>query len=135
MLLEEHPQFFYSAKIMGIPITGPVVKKPHLTKHGKTINCNMTNYVPFVVPGLSTSSSASSSPASSSSSSQDSVVSTENPATERIGTVSEESRGNPSSGSAETENTNKNEDDEELRSELLEDVPEWLQDFQGESGG
>ena len=29
----------------------------------------------------------------------------------------------------DTENTNKNEDDKELRSELLQDVPEWLQDF------
>ena len=37
--------------------------------------------------------------------------------------------GNPSRGSAETEKTNKNEDDEELRSELLQDVPEWLQDL------
>ena len=43
--------------------------------------------------------------------------------------MSEESLGNPSRGSAETENTNKNEDDEELQSELLQDVPEWPQDF------
>ena len=43
--------------------------------------------------------------------------------------MQEESRGNPSRGSAETENTNKNEDDEELRSSLLQDVLEWLQDF------
>ena len=50
-------------------------------------------------------------------------------ATERSGSMSEESRGNPSRGSAETENTIINEDDEELRSELLQDVPEWLQDF------
>ena len=27
--------------------------------------------------------------------------------------------------------THKNEDDEELRSELMQDVPEWLQDFKG----
>ena len=45
--------------------------------------------------------------------------------------MSEESRGNPSRGSTETENTNKKEDDGELRSELLQDVPEWLQDFKG----
>ena len=57
------------------------------------------------------------------------MISTENPKTERSETVSEESRRNPSRGSAETENTNKNEDDEELRIELLQDVPEWLQDF------
>ena len=43
--------------------------------------------------------------------------------------MSEESRRNTLRGSAETKNTNKNEDDEELRSELLQDVPEWLQDF------
>ena len=73
--------------------------------------------------------STSFSPASSTSSSQDTLISTENPATERSETMSEESRGNPWRGSAEAENTNKNEDDEELRSELLQDVSEWLQDF------
>ena len=44
--------------------------------------------------------------------------------------MSEESRRNSLRGSAETGNTPKNEDDEELRSELLLQVPEWLQDFQ-----
>ena len=58
-------------------------QKPHLTKNGKNISCNRWNYVPFVVPGLSTSSSTSSSPASSTSSSQDTVISTEHPAAER----------------------------------------------------
>ena len=29
-------------------------QKPHLTKNGKRIDCNKSNYVPFVVPGLST---------------------------------------------------------------------------------
>ena len=53
---------------------------------------------------------------------------TENPATERSEIMSEESRGNPSRESAEDENTNENEDDEELRSELLQDVPEILVD-------
>ena len=57
------------------------------------------------------------------------MIGTKNPATERSEIVSEESRGKPSRGSAETENTIKNEDDEELRSELLQDVPELLQDF------
>ena len=104
-------------------------QKPHLTKNGKRINCNVANCVPFVVPGLSTSSSISSSPASSTSSSKDTANSMEKPATERSATMSEESRGNPSRRSAETENTNKSGDGEELRSELLQDVPEWLQDF------
>ena len=58
-------------------------------------------------------------------SSQDTVTSTENPATERSEMMRDESRGNPSRGSAKTENTNKNEDDEELRSELLQDVPDF----------
>ena len=40
-------------------------QKPRLTKNGKKNNRNMSNYVPFVVPGLSTSSSTSSSFASS----------------------------------------------------------------------
>ena len=47
--------------------------------------------------------------------------------------MSEESRGNPLHGSAQTENTNKSEDDEELRSEILQDAPDWLQDFKENS--
>ena len=58
-------------------------QKPHLTTNGKNINCNIANFVPFVDPGLSTSSSTSSSPASSTSSSQDTAISTTNPATEK----------------------------------------------------
>ena len=105
-------------------------QKPHLTQNGKRIYCKISNYVPFVVPGLSTSSSTTPTPSSSSSSLQDSVIRTENPAAERSEITSEESPRNASRGSAETENTNKNEDDEEeLRIELLQDVPEWLQDF------
>ena len=78
MLLEKLPQFFLSgrsARIMGILTTGPAVKKTHLTKHGKRIDCNVSNYVPFLVPGLSASSSSSTpSPISPSSSSQDSIL-------------------------------------------------------------
>ena len=110
-------------------------RKPHLTKkRGKNISCNKANNVPFVVPGLSMSSSTSSSPTSSTSSSQETVIGTENPATERSEIMSEESRGKPLRGSAETENTNRNEDDEELSSELLQDVPEWLLYFKREFG-
>ena len=35
-------------------------QKPHLIKNGIRIPCNMENFVPFVVPGLSTSASSSS---------------------------------------------------------------------------
>ena len=37
-------------------------QKPHLIKNGIRIICNTKNFVPIVVPGLSSSSSASSSP-------------------------------------------------------------------------
>ena len=40
-------------------INGP---KPHLIKNGIRIQCNTENFVPIVVPGLSTSSSSSSHP-------------------------------------------------------------------------
>ena len=42
----------------GIPTNGSMVKKPHLIKDGIRIICNTENFVPIVVPGLSSSSSA-----------------------------------------------------------------------------
>ena len=45
----------------GIPTNGSMVKKPHLIKDGIRIICNTENFVPIVVPGLSSSSSGSSS--------------------------------------------------------------------------
>ena len=41
--------------------SGPTVKKTHLIKDGIRIPCNTENFVPIVVPGLSSSSSGSSS--------------------------------------------------------------------------
>ena len=99
MLLEETPAVLSLGKLCedhGYAYHWTTGQKPHLTQNGKRINCKIANYVPFVVPGLSTSSSTSSSPASSTSSSQDTVISTENPATERSEILSELSRGNPS---------------------------------------
>ena len=46
-------------------------QKPHLTKKVHRIDCNISNYVPFMVPDLSTSSSTTPTPTSSSSSSQE----------------------------------------------------------------
>ena len=64
-------------------------QKPHLTKNGRRIDRNISNYVPFVVPCFSTSFSATPTPSSSSSSSQDSVFDvsryTENPVLEKSG--------------------------------------------------
>ena len=108
-------------------------QKPHLTKKGKKIHCKKSHYVPFVVPGLSTSSSTTPTPTSSSSSSQDSVFDvnryTENPVFERSGSMSEELRGNLQHKPAETENKNKNAGHEEAQSDLLHDLPDWPQDF------
>ena len=74
-------------------------EKPHLIKKGKRIDCNFSNYVPFVVPGLqASSSSTTSTPTSASSSSQDFIPDnryTENPVTERSGSTSEELRVKP----------------------------------------
>ena len=44
-----------------IPVNGSMVKKPHLIKNGIRIPCNTENFVPIVVPDLSSSSSGSSS--------------------------------------------------------------------------
>ena len=78
-------------------------QKPHLIRNGRKINCNTANYVPFVVPGLSTSSLTSSSPTSLTSSSQETVTPTEHPASTRSESTSEEVRRNSSHGPAETD--------------------------------
>ena len=132
MLLEETPAVLSLGKLCedhGCTYHWTSNQKPHLTQNGKIIDCNISNSVPFVVPGLLMSSSTSSSPDSSTSSSQDSVMGTENPAIERSEIMGGVLRGNPLRVSAEIGNTDKNDDDEELRIELLQDVPEWLQDF------
>ena len=108
-------------------------QKTHLTEKGKRINCHISNYVPLVVPGLSTSSSATPTPTSSKSSSQDSVFDvdryTENPVLERSVSTREESRGNPVHRSTEIENTNIVKGREEVQSDLLHDLADWLQEF------
>ena len=43
-----------------IPMNGSMVKKTHIIKNGIRIPCNTENFVPIVVPGLSTSSSSGS---------------------------------------------------------------------------
>ena len=85
--------------------------------------------MPFIVPGLSTSSSSSSSHTSPTSSSQETVTPTEYPASTRSESMSEEVRGNSSHGPAETEKPNKNHDNEEVRGNSSLDLPEWLEEF------
>ena len=126
MLLEETPAVLSLAKLCedhGFSYNGTSGQKPQLTKKGKKIDCNMSNFVRFVVLGLSTSSSTSSSPTSLTSLSQDSVFDvsrhTENPSTERSGSTSEELRENPMHRPTETKHTNKNEGHKEVQSDLL----------------
>ena len=87
--------------------------------------------MPLVLPGLSKSSCTTPTPTSSSSS-QDSVFDvnryTENPVPERSGSTSEELRGILQHKPTENETKNKNERREEVQSDLLHDLPDWLQD-------
>ena len=97
MLLEETPAVLFGRKLCedhGCTYHWISGQKPHLIRVGKRIDCNMSNCVPFVVPGLSASSSSTTpSRTSPSSSSQDSVFDvnryTENPVQERSGSTSE----------------------------------------------
>ena len=138
MLLEETPAVLCLGKLCedhGYTYHWTSGPKPHLTKNGRRIDCKKSNYVPFVVPGLSTSSCTTPTPTSSLDSSQDSVFDvsrhTESPVPERSGSASEELRGNPMHKPTETENINKNEGREEVQSDLLHELPDWLEEFRG----
>ena len=54
---------------------------------------------------------------------------TESPVPERSGSTSEELRGDPLHETTETENKNKNRESEEVQSDLVHDLLDWLQDF------
>ena len=88
-------------------------QNPHVIKNGKRIDCNWSNYVPFVVPWISASSSSTTpSSASSLSSSQESTSTNNNsvsedrdveaPVSERNGGMNEELQGDPLHDSTET---------------------------------
>ena len=137
MLLEETPAVLSVEKVCddhGYTYHWTSGQKPHLIRNGKRIDCNISNYVSSVVPGLSTSSSTTPTPSFSTSSSQDSVFNvnryTENPVPERSGSTSEELREKPLPERAKTKNTNKNEGDEEVQCDLLHDLPECLLEFE-----
>ena len=116
-------------------------QKPHLIKNGIRIICNTENFVPIVVPGLSSSSSGSSSTSrtpmkqeshssssSSSSSSSPTVISpvpVSNSVDDRSGQL-DETQAN------ETPKPNKKETTIERGNPLCSDdseIPEWLQEF------
>ena len=114
-------------------------QKPHLIKNGIRILCNTENFVPIVVPGLSSSSSGSSSAlrtpmkqeshSSSSSSSSSSPTVSETQTREREGRI--ESDISPATVST-TVNERSGRPDEttiERSNSLNSEIPEWLQEF------
>ena len=61
MLLEETPAVLSLGKLCedhGYTYHWTSCQKPHLTKKGKRNDCKISHHVPFVVPGLSASSSS-----------------------------------------------------------------------------
>ena len=128
-------------------------QKPHLIFDGIRIICNTENFVPIVVPGLSSSSSGSSSTSrtpmkqesrssSSSSSSSSSPTVGEIQVREREDAtnsdispvpvsklVDDGSRQPEETQANKTPKTNKNETTIERRNPLDSEIPEWLQEF------
>ena len=99
MLLEDTQAVLSFGKLCedhGRNTTGPVVRNHNSSKNGRKIDCNTANNVPFVVPGLSTSSSSPSSPTSPKFSSRETLNPTEHPASTRSESMSKEVRGTSS---------------------------------------
>ena len=128
-------------------------QKPHLIKNGIRIPCNTENFVPIVVPGLSSSSSGSSSTSrtpsrqeshrsSSSSSSSSSPTVSENQTRERgdqtesdispvhVSTTVDDRSGRPDDNQANRNpKPNKKESKKEQSDSLCSEIPEWMQEF------
>ena len=139
MLFEETPAVLSLGKLSedhGYTYHWISGQKPHLIRNGKRIDCNISNHVPFVVPGLSASSSSTT--PSLTSPSQDSVFDanryTENPVPERSGSTSGELQGDPLHETTETENKNKNGESEEVQRDISHELPDWLQEFKEKFG-
>ena len=138
-----------------IPMNGSMVKKPHLIKNVIRIPCNTENFVPIVVPGLSTnSSSGSDSSISETPSRQESHCSTSfsssssSPTVGEIKTREREDRtesdispvtvsttvddrsGRPDDTQANTlQNKIKKESKKEQSESFCSKIPEWLQEL------
>ena len=70
-------------------------QKPRLIKNGIRLQCNTENFVPIVVPGLSTTSSSSSTSTSTTPSDQEIDHSDHHPAIESSESVDRQARGDP----------------------------------------
>ena len=143
LLFEETPAVLSLDKLCeehGVHVS--LEKRSKTTSHqkGQQIDCNFSNYLPFVVPEITASSSSTTpSSASLSSSSQeltsanrDSVPynrGVETPVSERSGGTTEERRGDPLHESTKTENQNKNEEPKKAQRDISHEFPDWLQEF------
>ena len=97
-------------------------QKPRLTKNGEEFLGKTKNFVPLVVPVLSSSSGTSSSSASPP---QDSSSTSSSPATER----SDEQAPGDRRDSTKSQNKNKKESNKQATGDRLRDLPEWLEEF------
>ena len=115
-------------------------QKPHLIKNGIGVQCNTENFVPLVVPGLSSSSSGSSSTSKTPSkqeshSSSSSSSSSSSPSVSEI-QIREREDGNNSdissvlvSNSVDDRSGQPDETTVEWGNSLNSEIPEWLQEF------
>ena len=136
-------------------MNGSMVRKPHLILKAIWIHCNTENFVPLVVPGLSSSSSGSSStsmtpsrqervsvPHSSSSSSSPTVTSSGSETRERedqtesdtspvpVSTKVDDRSGQPIVNQAnKIPKTNEKESQIDRGNFVCSEIPEWLQEF------
>ena len=125
-LLEETPAVPSLGKLcddLGYSYEWVSGQKPRLTKQGKKFSCKTDNFVPLVVPGLSSSSDTSS---SSTSLPQDSSSTSSSPATERS---DEPAPGNWRETNPIIQNQHKNSNGNQDSDDRLRDLPEWLEEF------
>ena len=115
-------------------------QKPHLIKDGIRIICNTENFVPIVVPGLSSSSSGSSSTSGTLSRQEShcSTSSSSSPSSPTVGELSVREREDvtnsdispvPVSNSVDDRSGQPDETTIERGNPLDSEIPEWLQEF------
>ena len=126
-LLKKLPQFFpwKLCENHGFSYHWTSGQKPHLIINVKKIDCNISNDVPFVVPGLSASSSS----LSSSSSQESTSANRENrdieiPVPERSGSTNGELRKEPLQESTEITR-----ESEEVQRDISHELPDWQQEM------
>ena len=110
--------------------------EPQLIKDGRRIQSSTENYVPIIVPGLSTGSSSSATHTSPASLPQESVVSAWRPETTRSESTSSQARRETRrQNQQKPKKINKNEDTEPVRKDLLCDLQRMVRTIHRKSCG